>query len=131
MSQTAKGALIIVGSGPGIGRNVAALFASRGFGKVVLMSRNAQRLEEDKAFVLSIAAGADVTNVPVDLGDSAHVQRALAEVGKLLEGDAVECVLFNAARLGMSKMMDFPAEDLERDLRVHARSCCVTRCNVC
>ncbi|KAK5135364.1 hypothetical protein LTR08_005306 [Meristemomyces frigidus] len=88
------------------------------------MSRNAQRLEEDKRFVLSAAPGAVVHVVPVDLGETTELQRALAAVDDVLAGHAVECVFFNAARLGASKILEWPAEGLERDLRMFSLAAC-------
>ena len=118
MAQDTKGALIVVGSGPGIGRNVAARFASGGFSKVILMSRNVERLEQDRRFVLSAAPDATVHIVPVDLGETAELQHAFAAVDGVLASCGVECVLFNAARLGASPMLEWPAEGLEKDLKV-------------
>lgn len=115
------GAIVVLGSGPGIGRNVAALFAERGFERIVLMSRNESRLQEDVAFVHTAAPNAKVDVVPVDLAESGNVSQALKLVDEKLEGIALECVLFNAARLGASPILEFEAESLESDLQVCER----------
>ena len=114
------GTLVVVGSGPGIGSHVAALFASRGFSKIVLMSRNEQRLKEDASFVKSKAEDAAVDIVTLDLADSNSVKDALHEVDKRLDGSGspLECVLFNAARIGPSKMLEWTPEQLRNDLEV-------------
>ncbi|KAK5171515.1 uncharacterized protein LTR77_004660 [Saxophila tyrrhenica] len=112
------GALVVLGSGPGIGSHVAALFASRGFNKIVLMSRNAERLRQDASFVQSRAPDAVVEIVTIDLADSESVATALAEVDERLEGTKLECVLFNAARIGASKLLEWTPEQLENDLKV-------------
>ena len=112
------GALVVFGSGPGVGRNVAALFAERGFEKIILMSRDANRLSQDADFVRSSSAGANVLEIPVDLGKSDEVHRSLEKVDESLKGTSLECVLFNAARLGKSPFFEFSAESLENDLRV-------------
>lgn len=117
--STRHGVLVVVGSGPGIGRNVGALFAERGFERLILMSRNVSRLQEDAAFVHTTAPHAKVEVVPIDLADSENVQRALKLVDEKLEGVALECVLFNAARLGVSPVLEFDAESLESDLKVY------------
>ena len=111
-------ALVVIGSGPGIGVNVATLFAERGFKHIILMSRNASRLEEDKAFVQKAASSANVETIPIDLADTQNVQKALSEVDQKLQGRSLECVLFNAARVGLSKFFEWKPEDLETDLRV-------------
>lgn len=123
--STKHGALVVVGSGPGIGRNVGALFAERGFEKIVLMSRNESRLQEDAAFVSATAPNAKVEIVSIDLADSGNVQTALKTVDRKLEGVALECVLFNAARLGVSPFLEFKAEDLENDLKVWGKITCL------
>ena len=56
--------------------------------------------------------------MPVDLGETAEVQHALAALDKVLTGSDVECVLFNAAQLEASPMTEWLAEGLEKDLRV-------------
>lgn len=66
VSPSASFALLIFGSGPGIGRNVAMLFAERGFRKVVLMSRNKERLAQDADLVRSASADVDVHEITVD-----------------------------------------------------------------
>lgn len=117
MSPT-HNALIVFGSGPGIGRNVAALFAERGFGKVLLMSRNKERLAQDADFVRSASSGVNVQEITVDAADSDSVRQALEKANKALGDTPLEFVLFNAARLGPSKFFDFSAEELEADFKV-------------
>lgn len=112
------GAIVVFGSGPGVGRNVAALFAERGFEKVVLLSRDATRLVQDAEFVRSASSGTSVYEIPVDLGDLQQTEKCLRQVDESLAGTPLECVLFNAARLGKSEFFDFSPAVLERDLRV-------------
>ena len=114
-------ALLIFGSGPGIGRNVAVLFAERGFRKVILMSRNKQRLAEDADLVRSARAGVDVQGITVDAADTDSARQALEKADEALGATPLEFVLFNTARTGPSKFFDFSAEELEADLRV----CCI------
>ena len=117
MSST-HNALLIFGSGPGIGRNVASLFAERGFQKVLLMSRNKERLAQDADFVRSASAGVDVQVIKVDAADTDSVRQALEKANEALGETPLEFVLFNAARLGPSKFFDFSDEELEADLKV-------------
>jgi NAD(P)-dependent dehydrogenase (short-subunit alcohol dehydrogenase family) len=109
---------VIVGSGPGIGSHVAALFAQKGFQRVILMSRNVTRLRDDAMIVRSAVPRAIVETVSVDLADTQHVERALKEVDRRLAGMAPECIVFNAARSGVSKMPEWPTEGFQRDLQV-------------
>jgi NAD(P)-dependent dehydrogenase (short-subunit alcohol dehydrogenase family) len=117
MSST-HNALMIFGSGPGIGRNAAALFAERGFRKVLLMSRNEQRLAQDADIVRSASAGVDVREIAVDAANTDSVRQALEKANDALGETPLEVVLFNTARTGPSKFFDFTVEELEADLRV-------------
>lgn len=117
MSST-HNALLIFGSGPGIGRNVARLFAERGFRKVLLMSRNKERLAQDADYVRSVGSGVDVREITVDAADTGSVRQALEKANEALGDTPLEFVLFNAARLGPSKFFDFSDEELEADLKV-------------
>lgn len=112
------GALIVFGSGPGVGQGVATLFAERGFETIILMSRNATRLAKDAEAVRSARAGTRVHEIPTDLGNMEHVQESLRRVEECLNGTPLECVLFNAARTGKSEFFEFSAGDLESDLKV-------------
>ena len=136
-SEFPHGALVVVGSGPGIGVHTASLFASRGFGHVVLLSRNSQRLEED-AKTVKDAAGGDikVDTVPVDIADTKALEKALAGVKDKIGDTQLEAVLFNAARIGLSKFFEFAVEDMEQDFRVSAAPDgaslpCVVNVNLC
>ena len=111
-------ALLTFGSGPGIGRNVATLFAERGFRKVLLMSRNKERLAQDADVVRSASAGVDVQEITVDAADADSVRQALGEANEALGETPLEVVLFNTARTGPSKFFDFSVEELEADLMV-------------
>lgn len=116
--SSSHGALVVFGSGPGVGRSTAALFAERGFEKVVLISRNADRLAQDAAFVCSARAETSVYEIAADVGDAKDVQRSLQRVEEVLEGTPLEFVLFNAARTGKSEFFKFEPADLENDLKV-------------
>lgn len=113
------GTLLVIGSGPGIGSNVAKVFAERGFKKVILSSRNSERLTKEVDEVKAAASTADVVSTTIDLSDKRSVNAALGEIEKLMQdGPALEAVLFNAARIGPSEMFTFTAEEMERDLQV-------------
>ncbi|KAF7191010.1 putative oxidoreductase [Pseudocercospora fuligena] len=112
------GALVVFGSGPGVGRNVAALFAEKGFKQVVLISRNAERLSQDADMVRSASPKAAVYTVPVDLGDTEAVQKGLERVEECIGETTLEFVLFNAARTGKSEFFDFSAGQLQSDFQI-------------
>lgn len=114
------GALVVFGSGPGVGRSVATLFAERGYAKVIIMSRNAERLKQDGEAVRAANVETSVEEITVDMGNANQVQASLKKVDATLEesGTPLEAVLFNAARTASSNFFEFPVEELENDLRV-------------
>ena len=121
-TNVACGIVLPFGSGPGVGRNVGAVFAEHGFEKVILLSRDANRLAEDAEFVKSAHPASTVDVVPGDLSDHESVKKSLAKIDELLKGTPLEAVLYNAARLGKSPFFEFTPEDLENDLRVRHTS---------
>lgn len=117
----AHGALVVIGSGPGIGRTTAAHFASQGFQHIYLLSRDKTRLAEDAKVVSAANSSAKVETRQIDLGaDEAAVQRVLKELSDKLNtvGAALEVVLYNAARVGPSLILEAEAKQLTDDLKV-------------
>lgn len=113
--------MIVIGSGPGIGSTTATTFATKGFKHIILMSRNADRLKQDAQEVKAASNAAQVETVPVDLGaDESQINASFKKAKSILEnwGVPVEVVLFNAIRVGQSKVMEFSSADFERDLKV-------------
>ncbi|TKA61211.1 hypothetical protein B0A49_06872 [Cryomyces minteri] len=106
--------LAVIGCGPGIGVHVAATFATHGFNRIILLSRDIKRLEDDKATILEAAGDSkvQVALVKVDLADEASLEQALKQLEEL---GPVECIFFNAARVGPSKLLDFPAAKISKD----------------
>lgn len=119
MAATTHGAIVIIGSGPGIGVHIASKFASNGFKHVVLVSRNGPRLDGEANTVRS-AAGEDVKVhlVPADLTDAKSIEDGLKQIDQALGDVPVEAVLFNAARVGPSTFFEFTPEEFEQDLKV-------------
>lgn len=113
------GALLVIGSGPGIGVSTASVFAEKGFKHVVLLSRNTDRLAQDSAAVAS--AGAQVETLQIDLSaDEKSIKSVLARIDGVLSnwGTRLEVVLYNGARVGPSKLLEWERNSLEEDLRV-------------
>lgn len=96
---------------------VAAKFASHGFQHIILLSRNKERLENDKINVLAAAnKNARVDTIGVDLSNQASLAKALQKIDELTT--EVEVVLFNGARVEPSRLLEFPVEEIEADFRV-------------
>ena len=116
--QDTYGALVVIGSGPGVGHHVATLFAERGFQRVILMSRNRGRLLQDAEAVRSVNPDVRIDEIVLDAADDDSVREALLQANESLQNTVLECVLFNAARPGSSKLFDFPVKLVEADLKV-------------
>ena len=119
MSDAAGDKLIVIlGSGPGIGVGVASHFASQSFGRVALISRNAERLKEDAETVKanSRRTGLQVKIYAVDVVDVLALEKTLKEVAHDL--GPPEVIVYNAARLRQSKFGEVPARDLTEDFQV-------------
>lgn len=111
--------LLLIGSGPGIGLATASLFASKKFSKVALISRDAKRLVTDRETVLSSVPAAEVKTWDVDITETEKYKKVLKEV-EAWSGDGVDCVLFNAARVAPSPILEFPVEELLKDFAVRS-----------
>ncbi|KAL2810312.1 hypothetical protein BJX63DRAFT_423157 [Aspergillus granulosus] len=119
--------LLLIGSGPGIGVSVASRFARGHFDAVALIARNPSQLSKDREAVLAAAAdaGRDVTvqTWQVDIGDLDLLQRTLLEIECF---GSLECVYFNAARVGPSVLLEFPDKGVEEDFRVSSLALYIT-----
>ena len=98
---------------------MASLFASRKFNKIALIARDPERIKQDRESVLQNARIAgrnvEVKTWSVDITDTIAFEKILKEV----EGfGSVSCVLFNAARVGMSKLLEFEESEILKDFMV-------------
>ncbi|KAL1838048.1 hypothetical protein VTJ49DRAFT_3096 [Mycothermus thermophilus] len=109
--------LLIIGSGPGISRSVATLFASRRYKNVGLVARRAESLAAEQA-ALQQAVGADVKVgiYIVDITDSEALAQALDQADDEL--GKPETVFFNAARVIPSAFFDHDIKEIEYDLKI-------------
>jgi len=121
--QLKRGSLVVIGSGPGIGLNVASTFVANGFSKIYLISRNEERLESDKATVLARSGRQqDELNVETLSADISSLSSLRAALQKIEidnhDGHAIEAVFFNAARVEASSLLGYPIEEVEQDFKV-------------
>jgi NAD(P)-dependent dehydrogenase (short-subunit alcohol dehydrogenase family) len=113
--------IVILGSGPGIGVGVASHFAGQTFGRVALISRNAERLEDDARTVRETAGRAadqelKVKVYAVDVADVLALEKTLRQVDQEL--GPPEVVLYNAARLRQTKFGEVAVKGLVEDFQV-------------
>ncbi len=114
--------LLLIGSGPGIGLATSTLFAQKKFSKIALISRNASRLVSEAESISSAVSKSgkqvEVKTWAVDVVDSARYKKVLEEVGDWGE---VTCVVFNAARVQPSPLLEFAEEEILADFQVQFR----------
>jgi len=109
--------IVVFGSGPGIGNNVAGTFAAKGFEHVILLARNTERLSDDASFVKSASANVKVDTIRLDLSDLSSIPAAIQQIDEL--APEVEVVFFNAAVVKFTENpLGPPVEELETDFRV-------------
>ncbi|KAI9726995.1 MAG: hypothetical protein M1834_008577 [Cirrosporium novae-zelandiae] len=110
--------LVVIGSGPGIAVAVASAFAQNGFSHVALLSRDKARLSSDRETVLQNAERngkiVQVRTWNVDITDSQALEDTFKEVQSF---GTIECILFNAARVGPSSFFEFPETEIMRDFQ--------------
>ncbi|KAI7202944.1 hypothetical protein D0869_12126 [Hortaea werneckii] len=119
--------LVVLGSGPGIGVQVASTFSVRGFTHIALVSRNPERLEKDWDRVLDAVQergySCQVKKWVCDLSDLDALRATLKEIERF---GSLECVLFNAARVAGKPPLDESLEEIERDFRTTNLACYAT-----
>lgn len=121
--------LVVVGIGPGIGRSVASLFASRRYDNVALIARRAEQLEVEKTLlqeavnVVNSTTGGSRERAPltvktfaVDVVDTDALTEALDESDEAL--GKPECVFWNAARVLPSELLSHDVKEVDYDFKV-------------
>lgn len=116
--------LLVVGSGPGIGRAVTSVFAAKRYNNIVLLARRTDSLESEKAAVeQAVGTQVNIKTYAVDITDLAALGTALDDADAAL--GRPECVFFNAARVLPSAFFEQPVTEIEYDFKVRIcpRSC--------
>jgi hypothetical protein len=127
MVETKPKVLVVVAAGPLIGVGVAALFAEKGFTHIALLSRNAERLQQD-AKDGGLPVGANTKGIIVKTyAADVTVPESLNSALRKIEVDfgAPEVVVYNGARVSLaslSKWDSWTEEDMVTDFRVQDNS---------
>lgn len=112
-------AIVAFGSGPGIGNHTVSEFVSHGFDHVILLARNEQRLHhEDAAFVSKANSNIKVDTLRLDLANQSSISPVLKKIDELTQGEDLEVVFFNAARIKPSGVLDVSVEEIDEDFKV-------------
>jgi meso-butanediol dehydrogenase / (S,S)-butanediol dehydrogenase / diacetyl reductase len=107
---------VVTGSGQGLGRATAKLFASEG-AKVVIAARTKAKLDSVQAEIE--AEGGDVLSVVTDVSKDADVERLMGVTKKRFGGLDV---LVNNAGIGLfTPLVDVEAEDYDRLMNTNLR----------
>jgi len=99
---------VITGTGDGIGRATALIFAAEG-ASVVGCDFNAEKLAETQRLVE--AAGGEMTSIPLDLSEESEVERLMDVATDAYGG--VDTVFHTAMTMRLGKPDSFSAEDLD------------------
>ncbi|KAK4166958.1 hypothetical protein QBC43DRAFT_11679 [Cladorrhinum sp. PSN259] len=110
--------ILVLGAGPGIGRSVASLFASKRYNNVVLVARRAEQLEvEKKAIEEAVGSQAKVKTYALDITKIDDLTKALEDADAAF--GMPEVVFYNAARVLPSAFFTHPVEEIEYDFKIN------------
>ncbi|KAI0512576.1 NAD(P)-binding protein [Xylaria bambusicola] len=119
--------LVLIGVGPGIGRSVACLFASKRYNKVTLIARRAEQLKIEQAQIEAATEkshSVTVKTYAVDISDHTALTTTLIDAEASL--GKPECVYFNAARVIPSQLLTHDVKDVEYDFKLTVSALYVT-----
>ncbi|KAI3337645.1 hypothetical protein HD806DRAFT_46610 [Xylariaceae sp. AK1471] len=113
--------LVLIGVGPGIGRAIACLFASKRYNNVTLIARRPEQLKIEKAAV-EAAAGPQVKikTYAVDVVDRDALSTALVDAQATF--GKPECVYYNAARVTPSQLLTYDVKEIEYEFKLTVSS---------
>ncbi|MGR4041843.1 SDR family oxidoreductase [Pseudomonas sp. 910_21] len=119
MSQDAHGRIaLITGSGQGIGRAIAQVFAARG-AKVMLATRSAASGAETQRLIRQ--AGGTAELLTLDLSTRAAAEQAVTATLEAFGG--LDLLLHNAGIFPMQKLAELEDQTLDSTLAVNLKSC--------
>jgi short-subunit dehydrogenase len=100
-------------------QNTAAKFASKGIDHIILLARNTQRLaDSDAPFVRKSSPDVKVDTVSLDLANLASIPAVLKQLDDLTQGEDIEVIFFNAARIKPSEVLEVDVGEIEEDFKV-------------
>lgn len=117
-SPSTQSSAIIIGVGPWISRSLALFLASKNC-NIGLVSRTQADLDKIAAEVKAKNSKIHVVTRTADAGFPASLTEALDSVKKDLGGH-VDVLVYNAAHVGPSKLMEVHAKMMQEDFRVAA-----------
>lgn len=119
MSLEQRGRIALVtGSGQGIGRAIAQLFAAQG-AKVMLATRSAENGRETQRLIRQ--AGGTAELLTLDLASRGAAEQAVAATLETFGG--LDLLLHNAGVFPMQKLAELEEQTLDHTLAVNLKSC--------
>ncbi|KAL2074648.1 hypothetical protein VTL71DRAFT_8427 [Oculimacula yallundae] len=114
--------LLLIGSGPGLGVAISKHFAQQKFSKVAILSRDSARLSSEAKAIEAFVTGKKVTvkTWSIDITNSEKFKTVLKEVG---DWGNVTCVVFNAARVQPSQLLEESEEEILKDFMITNIAC--------
>jgi NAD(P)-dependent dehydrogenase (short-subunit alcohol dehydrogenase family) len=109
---------LVTGSGSGIGKAIALMYAREG-AKLVLCDRRLEKVEEVADQIVS--AGGEALALRADVGISADVRDMVAKA--IEKFDHIDILVNNAAVIHQAKAVDTTEEDWDRLIRNNLTSC--------
>lgn len=110
-------ALLVFGAGPGIGNHTAATFGTKGIDHIILLSRNIQRLQDEDAPFVRTSSKVNVDVLRIDLADLDSIPGVLEQLDDLTQGEDVEVIFFNAARIRPSEVLSVSVKEIDEDFK--------------
>lgn len=130
--MTAEGnkTLFVIGIGPGIGRSVTSLFASKRYNNIALIARRPEQLAAEKtALEEAVGSQVNIKTYAVDVVDTDALTKALDDADVAL--GKPECLFYNAARVLPSQLLSHDVKEIDYDFKVSTpmslgSKCCKT-----
>jgi short-subunit dehydrogenase len=123
MASKSKYALLLFGTGPGIGQAVAARFAKSRYNIIALVARSQKTVDTDRKVVEEAAPGAKVHTYTADVADKTQLTQTLKKIGA--EIGTFETLYWNPAVIRPTKFEEETEEQMLYDFKArcpaHAR----------
>ncbi|KAK5996547.1 hypothetical protein PT974_01882 [Cladobotryum mycophilum] len=108
--------LVVIGSGPGIGRHVALAFAAKRYNKVALVARNPAKLKQDQEAVEAVVPGKlTVKTYSANINDGQQLSDVLVQIEHDL--GTPETVFYNAAQVVPSKLLEVEEDYMVQEFK--------------
>ncbi|OAQ64601.1 short-chain alcohol protein [Pochonia chlamydosporia 170] len=108
--------LVLIGCGPGIGRSIASVFASKRYDTIGLVARRQSQLDADRKAVEAVAPGTKVHTYVADIADGPSLKETLKQIS--YDIGIPETVYFNAAVIRPTSISDETEEAMIYDFKI-------------